>query len=284
MSFKTGIFIFLFSAAAIAAVAAVAADDTKTVALSETPAAVQKTINAQVGGGTLGDIDMTTDGGETIYDASLTATNGDERDFSVADDGTLLSVEVELAETPVAVQKTIRAQALGWELDGIDKNLDDTAISYDVEVTKDGEEKDFTVGDDGTLLSVEVALSNSPAMVHKTIQAQVGGGKLTEIDEMFDDDGIAYDVDMTAIDGQEKSFTVATNGVMVSEQVALEKIIPAARKAIKEKIGDGKILRIDKSLLEKKDGVLPYEVQGRKDGKSFDFNVGPHGKFLGMDD
>ncbi len=30
--------------------------------------------------------------------------------------------------------------------------------------------------------------------------------------------------------------------------------------------------------------VLPYEVQGRKDGKPFDFSVGPGGKFLGRDD
>jgi hypothetical protein len=28
---------------------------------------------------------------------------------------------------------------------------------------------------------------------------------------------------------------------------------------------------------------LPYEVEGRKDGKTFDFSVGPRGRFLGMD-
>lgn len=281
MRFKQFVFLSFFCAAATAVFAD---DDSKPVALSETPAAVQKTINAQVGGGTLGEIDVTTEGGETVYDASLTATNGDERNFSVADDGTLLSVEVELAETPVAVQKTIRAQALGWELDGIDKNLDDTAISYDVEVTKDDHEKDFTVGDDGTLLSMEVALNDAPATVQKTIQAQLGGGKLTGIDETFDDDGITYDVEMTAIGGQEKSFTVAANGAMAGERVALENITTTAQKTIKEKIGDGKILRIDKSLLEKRGGVLPYEVQGRKDGRPFDFSVGPKGRFLGMDD
>jgi uncharacterized membrane protein YkoI len=127
-------------------------------------------------------------------------------------------------------------------------------------------------------------LSNAPVMVQKTIQAQVGGGKLTGIDQMFDDDGITYDVEMTAMDGEEQSFTVATNGAMVSEQVTLEKTTPGARRTIKEEIGDGKILRIDKSLLERKDGVLPYEVQGRKDGKPFDFSIGPRGRFLGMDD
>jgi uncharacterized membrane protein YkoI len=274
-------FVFLsFSLAAT--VAALADDDSKPVAFSQAPAAVQKTINAQVGGGTLGEIYLATEGGESVYDARLTATNGDERDFTVAEDGTLLSVEVELSETPAAVQKAIQAQAPGWGLESIDKNLDDTEISYDVEVTKSGQKKVFTVGDDGTLISEEMTLSNTPPMVQKAIQAQLGGGKLTGIDQVFDDDGITYVVEMTAIDRKGHSFTVSTNGVMVSEQVTLENTTPKAQKTIKEEIGDGKILRIDKSLLKRKSGV--FEVQGRKNGKPFDFSVGPGGRFLGMDD
>jgi len=55
------------------------------------------------------------------------------------------------------------------------------------------------------------------------------------------------------------------------------------RKTIKEQIGDGTRLRIDRSFAEAK-GVMPYEVQGRKNGKPFDFSIGPRGRFLGMDD
>jgi hypothetical protein len=29
---------------------------------------------------------------------------------------------------------------------------------------------------------------------------------------------------------------------------------------------------------------LSYDVQGRKEGKPFDFSVGPGGRFLGMDE
>jgi len=65
--------------------------------------------------------------------------------------------------------------------------------------------------------------------------------------------------------------------------VTLKEITPAAQKTIQNKIGDGKILEIDRSFV-KKEGVFPYEVQGVKDGKSFDFSVGPRGKFLGMDE
>jgi uncharacterized membrane protein YkoI len=121
-------------------------------------------------------------------------------------------------------------------------------------------------------------------MVQKTITGQLAGGKLRSLDKEHDDDGITYDVELTAADGQEKSFTLAANGAIMSEQVSLQEVTPAARRSIKEQIGDGKILRIDRSLLERNEGVLPYEVQGRKNGKPFDFSVGPRGRFLGMDD
>ena len=45
----------------------------------------------------------------------------------------------------------------------------------------------------------------------------------------------------------------------------------------------GTVLRVDKSFVKER-GVDPFEVEGRKDGKPFDFSVGPRGKFLGMNE
>jgi len=39
---------------------------------------------------------------------------------------------------------------------------------------------------------------------------------------------------------------------------------------------------VDKSF-EKRNNDFPFEVEGRKDGKPFDFFVAPRGRFLGMD-
>jgi len=278
---RFGHFAFL-SICCASAFAVLADDSSRTVALSETPVAVQKTVNARVGDGKLGDIDKSLSSGETVYDVGLTTKDGQERDFTVAEDGTLLNTEVALAEIPAAVQKTIQAQAEGWGLESIDKNLDDSEISYDVEVSKDGRKKSFTVDEGGTLLSAEITLAETPAAVQKTVRAQVSDGKLKGIDEMFDDDGVTYDAEVTSKDGHDRAFTVGPDGRLLSEEVTLDAVSPAARKTIKEEIGDGKILRIDKALVEKQQGVLPYEVQGRKDGKPFDFSVGPRGKFLGM--
>lgn len=132
-------------------------------------------------------------------------------------------------------------------------------------------------------MSAEVALAETPDAVQKTIASQLNGGKLESIDENFDDDGTNYDVELTAKDGKEKSFNVTADGNLASEEVTLEEVPRPAQKTIKNQIGDGKILRIDKTLANEKRG-LPYEVEGRKDGKPLDFSVGPRGRFLGMDD
>jgi uncharacterized membrane protein YkoI len=273
-----------FLSVIFAMAAVVLADDqSKTVTLSETPPAVQKTIHAQTGDGRLGEIDKTFDG-ETVYDVALTAKDGQERDFTVAGDGTLLSVEVALAETPAPVQKFIQKLMPQGGLESIDKNLDDSEITYDVGLTaKDGRDKDFTLAADGTLLSAEVTLNETPAAVQQTIATQLAGGKLEGIDKNFDDDGISYDVEMTAKDGRAKDFTVAANGSLSSVRMTLEETPRPVQRTIKNRIGTGKIFEIDRSYV-KEDGVFPYEVQGLKDGKPFDFSVGPRGKFLGMDD
>jgi len=265
-------------------VAACADDRSRTVKLSETPPAVQNVITARVGDGKLGEIDRTTEGGDTVYDVGLTGNDGQDRDFTLAEDGTLMSTQLTLVETPVAVQKSIQTLAKEGEVESIDKSIDELNITFDISLTmKDGREKGFTLDDDGTLLSMEVALTETPAAVQKTIQAESGEGKLASIDKMFDEDGISYDVTVTATNGREKSFSMAEDGQLISRQVTLPETPPSVRRTIKEKIGDGKVLRIDKSFVKSHAGMA-FEVQGRKDGKPFDFRVGPAGRFFGRDD
>jgi len=260
-----------------------AADDAKSLTLTDLPAAVQKTITGQIADGQLGDIDKTNEGRETVFDVSYTPKGGEERDLTVADDGTLLTLEVGLTELPAAVQATIQTQASGSNLESVEKNLDDAEVTYDVEVSKDGKDRSFTVAADGDLLSEEVSLTTTPAAVQSAVSAKIGEGTFQSIDESFEPEGNSFDVEALSKDGAHISFSVSATGELLTEEVALSKVPPAARKTIQTKIGDGKIIKINKSLSEKKDGVLPYEVQGRKDGKAYDFSVGPKGRFLGLD-
>ena len=268
----------LLTAAGISACAA------GSLTLTEVPAAAQKTISIQAGAATVAAISRNEDVGETAFDVSCTNQAGDEQNFTVADDGTLLSVEVELAETPAAVQQAIRAQAPGWELESIDKNVSDSAISYEVEVSKDDANRTFTLATDGALLSRELQLTNAPASVQAAIKEQLADGRLQSVCENVDTEGNTYDIEVKTHDGGKNSFSLAADGKMLGREVTLADVPPGARKTIEAKLGDGRILRINKSLSEKRAGVLPFEIQGRKAGKAFNFSVGPRGKFLGMDD
>jgi uncharacterized membrane protein YkoI len=264
--------------------AAWAGDDAKTVALADTPAAVQKTIATQIGDGKTGDIDRTTENGETVFEVDYSTKAGDDGDFTVADDGTLLSVGVALTDTPAAVQKTVQAQLAGWDITGINKNLAETEVSFDVEASKDGRERSFNVDNNGVLSSVDMTLTETPAAVQTAIKTEIADGAVQSITENIDPDGNSYDVEAVTKAGARKTFSVAPDGRLLSVGVSLEQVPPGARRTITAKIGDGKILEIDKSLVEKEDNVLPYEVQGRKAGREFDFSVGPRGRFLGMDE
>jgi uncharacterized membrane protein YkoI len=262
----------------VASVVPALADET--IALSDAPPAVKKTIQDQVADGKMGGITKHAEDLDTVYDVDLTAKDNSERDFTVAQDGTLLSTEVTLAEIPAAVRQTINSELNGGSLDSIDKNLDDSDISYDIEgKARDGKETDFTVDADGTISSRQIDLTGTPDSVQKTIAAQLNGGKVKTIDENFDDDGTNFDVTVTASEG----FNVDADGTLTSKEISLDDVPARARETIQNRIGDGTILRVDKSFV-RRENVLPFEVEGRKDGKSFDFSVAPRGRFLGMDD
>ena len=278
------LFFGLYHPAALLMAGATLAWSAQAVELTATPAAVQTAIHARVGAGQIDEIDATNEDGEATFDISFTTPSGDDAGFTVAADGTVLSVEVELSTTPATVQKTIRERATGWQLDDISQNLADTETSYEVEVSTNSHSSSFTVASDGALLSAEIPLAETPPAVQATIKHRLAAGASQSVSEEFDPAGNSFDVDAVTKPGVRDSFSVGMDGTLLSVEVSLEKVPPAVRKTIQTKIGDGKILRIDKSLLEKKDGVLPYAVEGRLAGRPFNFSVGPRGRFLGMDE
>lgn len=261
-----------------------AGDKSAEVTLAETPAAVQKAIAVQVGDSKVESIERYPEGGERLFEVDFTTKAGAERDVTVSDDGTVVKLGLTVDETPPAVHAAIKALVQGWEIEGINKDVADSEIVYEVTVTKEGREKSFCVNVNGVLSRREISLAEAPGPVQSTVKAQIAGCTLQSIDEDIDSDGNSFDVEALAGDGSRKTFSVAPDGRLLSEGVTLEQVPPAVRKTIAEKIGDGRILAIDKSLFEKRGNVLPYQVQGRKSGRPFNFSVGPRGRFLGMDE
>ena len=201
----------------------------------------------------------------------------------MAEDGTLASVEVLLEETPIPVQRSIKGQVGEGTIEVIEKSFDEDEISYDVDIKrKDRAERSFSVALDGKLQAIQVVLEETPAAVRKTVEASLGTAKLEGIYHVFEEGEASFYVEVGR-DGKLRDFSVAENGKLQSVQVFLSETPAEVQSTIKEKLGNGKLLRVDKSF-DARRGVLPYEIEARKEGKPFNFSVGPRGRFLGMDD
>jgi uncharacterized membrane protein YkoI len=146
------------------------------VSIDQVPAAVKATFDAEAKGGTIGEIEMETEDGKTVYEADV-IINGREVEIQVAPDGTLLGKkteddegddddegdnededeeEVSLDDVPTAVKATILKEAAGAEIEEVVKETEDDQVIYEAEVIINGQETDIQVAADGTLLGKEV--------------------------------------------------------------------------------------------------------------------------------
>jgi len=124
-----------------------------------------------------------------------------------------------------------------------------------------------------------MALEEMSPGAQETIKKEVGSARLGEIDKTFDGAETYFEVTVNR-DGVERTFDVAENGALESRQVFLTEIPAPAQAAIQQSIGTGTIVEIDQVFDGRKH---TFDIEGLKDGKPFNFSVGPKGKFLGMD-
>jgi uncharacterized membrane protein YkoI len=149
------------------------------VSIEEVPDAVRATIDAEAKGGTIGEIEMETENGRTVYEADA-IIDGQEVEIQVASDGTLLGKETEddegdydddegdnedededeeevsLDAVPAAVKATILKEAAGAEIEEVVKETEDGQTVYEAEFEADGKEIEIEAAADGTLLEREI--------------------------------------------------------------------------------------------------------------------------------
>jgi len=250
------------------------------VEIGDLPSLVRTAITDAARQGNLEEIDRTFDDGQTSYVASFARANGHEYDLTFEEDGMLSSQEVDMGELPSLVQTAITHAVGPGKLEGIDQTFEDGETTYTADITTNGQERDFVFNEDGTLSSQEIAMANLPAAILTAVKANLGNAKVEEIDETFDDEGTTYTVSATA-SGHEQDFTLSDDGILLSREMMLTETPGGVQKTIAQILGDGKVVRIDQWFDRAKHS---YDIEGQKDGKEFDFTVGPRGKFLGMDD
>jgi uncharacterized membrane protein YkoI len=67
-------------------------DNQQKIAMSDLAAAVQKTIQDNLGGGTINKTDKETENGSTVYEAYVKKSGGEDVEIKVAPDGRLIGV------------------------------------------------------------------------------------------------------------------------------------------------------------------------------------------------
>jgi len=102
------------------------------VFLDEVSASVKSAILQTARGEEVDDITQTTDDGQINYDVE-TIKGGVTRDFTIGPAGQLLSLQVTLAETPPAAQKTVGEKTQGATNIKIHKTTEEGEETYEVE-------------------------------------------------------------------------------------------------------------------------------------------------------
>jgi len=140
------------------------------ISLAQAPQAVRTTILAQAQGSPVDEIEMETENGQTVYEAEV-LIGGKKVEIEVAADGTLLGtemddeeddeedeneVQISLADAPQAVQTTLAKEATGAEIKEIEREIEGGQTVYSAEVMIGGQEVEFEIAPDGTLLGKKV--------------------------------------------------------------------------------------------------------------------------------
>lgn len=244
------------------------------IALEEAPAVVQKTITSTIGQGAVTSTDKVIDDGHVQYEVEWKTKEGTGHSCTVLEGGKLLSLRVDLGETPPAVRAAIVKEVAGDKLKEIAKSYDE-GVAYDVTVVRAGRDRDFSIGENGQLLRLEMSLAEIPPVVQKGIQSLLGTGTIVSIDRTVEDDRTQYNIDWKARDGAAHSFSLLENGNLKSVSIALSETPPAANASIVKEIGNAMLKEIAKSF---DDNSVAYDVTVIRDGRERDFTVEENGK------
>lgn len=146
------------------------AEQEKNLSIDQVPTVVRTTVQAQ--GGTVEEIEMETENGQTVYEAEVTI-EGQKLEVKVGADGRLLSKEMEdeededegdndgnenaqkvsIDQVPPAVKATILEQAQGGTIKDIESKTENEKTIYEADVLINEKELEIKVAPDGTLIS-----------------------------------------------------------------------------------------------------------------------------------
>lgn len=144
--------------------------------------------------------------------------------------------EVTLDELPAAVKATILAEANGAPIREIEMETENGKTVYEAEVMINGQEVEFVVAPDGTLLGkeiedendddaddddeeeIDISLDDVPATVKATILKEAAGAEIEEVVKETEDGKVVYEAEFE-VDGQEVEIEVSPDGTLLEREI-----------------------------------------------------------------
>jgi hypothetical protein len=104
----------------------------------------------------------------------------------------------------------------------------------------------------------KLSVQDLPQAVQKTVQAELKGGEIKNIDKEKEHGVTQYEVE-TVVNGKHRDFEVDINGklLVVEEETSIDSIPAAAKAAILKKVADGKLGMVESFL---RGGETLYEA------------------------
>jgi hypothetical protein len=122
--------------------------------------------------------------------------------------------QIQRADLPPAVEKTVTAQSQGATIKGFSQETEHGQTYYEAEMTVNGHSKDVLIDTSGAVVEIEeqVALDSIPANVQQGLQAKARSGKILKVESLTKHDKlVAYEaVVQTA--GKRKEIQVGPDG------------------------------------------------------------------------
>jgi uncharacterized membrane protein YkoI len=118
----------------------------------------------------------------------------------------------------------------------------------------------------------KLTLQDLPPAVQKTVQAELKGGEIQNIDKETENGVAQYEVE-TMLNGKHRDFDVDTKGnlMVVEEETDIDSIPAPAKAAVLKKVGAGKLARVE---LFRRGGETMYEAgYTGKDGRKHEVLV-----------
>jgi uncharacterized membrane protein YkoI len=198
---------------------------------------------------------------DTIYHFSGDK-NGKHNEVDLSSAGKFIRLEQHLPLNlcPKPIQKAIRPYTTGGNLDNVTRHADTKTSSYEAEITFKNDMSLFVeVDKDGKLLSTEteVALSQVPVVVQKTIKAELNTTQPTYIGRLVEDGDTSFHVEIEAIE-KTNEFWVANNGRLLERELTFVECPGAVQKAILPRMGKSPDVKITKDC---ESGDCQYSVE-----------------------